>query len=246
MTAEATWGQKYDAEQLAAHLQRAVRGRRLSADAGGRMFARSAEFAAVLGDCSGDSVQDRWDDFEARVWPDWVAGRHRIGGQLWRWGTWAVVLTRTARPSWTFMRTGRVGQWLTHLPLDDSLVTEAGVLASAVNTLDWVSVRTREVAVALGVRLLLMEGHGRLDAITEHDLLGVPTGTTGQEALDAALCRLGVLTRTPKRGMARRLRVRRLSPGELVGQSDIPDRSERSRCSTWRPTRAGSARSTRR
>ena len=44
------------------------------------------------------------------------------------------------------------------------------------------------------------------------------------EALDAALCRLGVLARTPKRGMARRLRVGRLSPAELVGQSDIWDR----------------------
>lgn len=106
MTTEAAWRQKFDADQLTAHLQSAVRGWRFSAGAGGRMLLRAAEFAAVLGDCAGDTVQDRWDDFEARVWPEWVAGRDRIGGELWRWGTWAVVLTRTARPTWAFMRPG--------------------------------------------------------------------------------------------------------------------------------------------
>ena len=224
MTTEAAWGQTFDADQLTARLQLAVRGWRMSREASGRMLVRIAEFAAVLDDCAGDTVQDRWNDFEARVWPEWVAGRDRIGGEVWRWGTWAVVLTRTARPSWAFMKTGRVGQWLAHLPADDPLVTEAGVLAGAVDTLDWVSLPTREVAVALGVRLLLVAGHGRLGAITEHDLLGVPPCSKGQEALDAALCRLGILARTPKRGIARRLRVGRLSPAELVGQSDIPDR----------------------
>lgn len=82
MSTDATWGQRFDADQLTARLQRAVRGWRMSADAHGRMLARSAELAGVLGDCAGDTVQDRWDDFEVRVWPQWVAGRDRIGGEL--------------------------------------------------------------------------------------------------------------------------------------------------------------------
>jgi hypothetical protein len=214
----------FDAARLASQLEAAVRVWRFSFGAEGRMVRRCQEFASVLSDCWGRSVQERWDDFEDRIWPLWVDGHERVGGELWRWGTWAVVLTRSVRPGWAFMRTGRVGQWLEHLPADDSLIKQADILADAVDTLGWVSSRTREVAVALGIRVLLVAGHHRLDQITEHDLLQVPPCTKGQEALDAALCGLGILTRTPKRGIARRRRVGPLSPAEMVEQSEIPGR----------------------
>lgn len=214
----------FDAVQLRADLETAVRTWRFAAGEEGRMVRRCDEFVAVLGGCRGTTVQDRWDDFEARIWPNWLAGHDRVGGDLWRWGTWAVVLTRAARPGWPAMATGRIHQWLGHLPLHDPLVGQADLLADAVEGLDWVTVRAREVAVALGVRILLVGGHGQLDAITDDDLARVPAGTKGQDALDAALCRLGILARTPKRGITRRLRAERLSPAELVDQSDIPAR----------------------
>jgi len=214
----------FDAGQLRADLETTVRTWRFATGDEGRMVRRCDEFVAVLDGCRGTTVQDRWDDFEAGVWPDWVAGRNRVGGELWRWGTWAVVLTRTARPGWPVMATGRVNQWLGHLPLHDPLVVRADLLADAVDGLDWVTVRARELAVALGVRVLLVGGHSQLDAITDDDLAGVPSRTKGQDTLDAALCRLGVLARTPQRGSTRRLRAERLSPAELVDQSDIPAR----------------------
>jgi hypothetical protein len=214
----------FDAARFATQLETALQGWRFSFGAEGRMVRRCQEFASVLGDCSGTTVQERWDDFEDRIWPAWVDGHERVGGGLWRWGTWAAVLTRSVRPGWAFMRTGRVGQWLEHLPADDSLVEQADVLAAAVEALGWVSSPAREVTVALGIRVLLVAGHHRLDEITEDDLLQVPLRTKGQEALDAALCGLGILTRTPKRGITRRRRTGPLSPAEMVEHSEIPER----------------------
>ena len=47
---------------------------------------------------------------------------------------------------------------------------------------------------------------------------------SGSDVLDAALCSLGVLGRTPLRGAARRMRSRRLTPAELAERSRIPER----------------------
>jgi integrase len=216
--------ERFDADAVMADLERTVREWRFSAGETGRMVCRCEEMVGVLADCAGVTVQDRWDDFETRLWPDWAAGRNRIGGELWRWGTWALILTRAVRPSWAVMATGRVAQWLGRLPDHDPLIVQAATLGAAVESLDWVSGRGRELAVSLGVKVLLVGGHYQLDAITDHDLAGIPATTKGQDALDAALCRLGILARTPKRGITRRRRVGRLSPAQLVAQSRIPDR----------------------
>ncbi|HZD22327.1 MAG TPA: hypothetical protein VE569_02845, partial [Acidimicrobiia bacterium] len=155
-----------------------------------RMRTCCKQMVGVLAGCSGETTQERWEDFEAGVWPDWLAGENRVGGNTWRWGSWAVVLSRAARPGWGYMATGRVGQWLTHLPTDDSLAVEAVRLAETVEDLSWVSSRGREVAVTLGVRVLLVGGHLRLEEITEEDLARIPAATKGQDAFEAALWRM--------------------------------------------------------
>jgi len=125
------------------------------------MARRCRELVGVLDGCDGHGLQQRWEDFEARVWPGWVAGQGRLGGDLWRWGTWAAVLSRAVRPSWPFMATGRVGQWLGHLPADDALVEEAGVLKAAMAAVGWVGDGGKDIAVLLGLRVLLVAGVGR-------------------------------------------------------------------------------------
>jgi len=46
----------------------------------------------------------------------------------------------------------------------------------------------------------------------------------GTDALDATLCRLGVFSRTPKRGSARHGRKQRMKASELVENAGAPDR----------------------
>src|ERR1700752_1609586 len=46
----------------------------------------------------------------------------------------------------------------------------------------------------------------------------------GPDALDAALCSLGVFSRTPKRGSARHGRKQRMTASELVENAGVPDR----------------------
>src|SRR5271166_4175801 len=46
----------------------------------------------------------------------------------------------------------------------------------------------------------------------------------GTDALDAALCSLGVFSRTPKRGSARHGRRQRMTAPELVENAGVPDR----------------------
>jgi hypothetical protein len=50
----------------------------------------------------------------------------------------------------------------------------------------------------------------------------IPSGTRGQDVLDVALCRLGILQRTPQRGTSRRSRRPRRTVAELVAMADMP------------------------
>jgi integrase len=75
------------------------------------------------------------------------------------------------------------------------------------------------------LRLVLAGGHRSIREITDEELRAVPvTAATGIDLLDAVLCQVGALGRTPQRGAQRRMRGRRLSPAELVAASRIPER----------------------
>lgn len=215
---------RFESGELLARLEAAVAGWQFSHDEHRRMGRACRQLVAVLDGCEGATVQQRWEDFEQRIWPDWVAGTGRIGGVYWRWGSWAVLLGRAARPSWTFMRTGRVGQWSARLPADDALVVQAARVAEVVDTFEWLTPRGRDAGVVFSMRMLLVGGYDQLEAVTEQDLAAVPVRIRGQDVFDAALCKLGVLDRTAQRGSTRRGRVERLSAAELVARSDIPER----------------------
>jgi integrase len=215
---------RFDVDGLLAGLETAVAGWRFSHDEHRRMGRSCRRLVEVLDGCAGTTVQQRWEDFEVRIWPEWVAGNGRIGGVYWRWGTWAMLLGRAARPSWTFMRTGRVGQWSGRLPVNDPLMVGAGRITEVVETFEWLTPKGRDAGVVFAMRMLLVGGYEQLEAITEQDLAAVPLRIRGQDVFDAALCQLGVLDRTAQRGTTRRGRVARLSPAELVAQSDIPQR----------------------
>ena len=84
----------------------------------------------------------------------------------------------------------------------------------------------RAGAGALGLRIMLAQGYGSLAQITPADLRDAPLvkRRRGIDTLDAALCALGVLERSPQRGSTRQQRVARASPGELVARVEMPER----------------------
>lgn len=98
-----------------------------------------------------------------------------------------------------------------------------GALAHAVARVTWVTAAKRAQAVNTGLRLMLVAGYQRLDAITEGDIQALAgRRAEGGDVLDAALCHAGVFSRTPQRGTTRHGRRARQSPAELVASSDIP------------------------
>ena len=81
------------------------------------------------------------------------------------------------------------------------------------------------LAVCNGLRLLLARGYDSLHHIKDDDLkLLSARWSKGTDALDAALCSVGVFSRTPKRGSARHGRRQRMTASELVENAGVPDR----------------------
>ena len=124
-------------------------------------------FGVTLEELPGKSVQDRWDSFEETVWPLWHAGESRSGEDDWRWGTWAAVLTRTVRPSWQFIESGRVGQWTLRLPEHDGLLAASRELQDMISAVAWSSEVARRDAWWLGLRVLLMSGAASAAELTD-------------------------------------------------------------------------------
>ena len=119
----------------------------------------------------------------------------------------------------------RVNQWIAHLPEDHPLAQQHTSLLQATNLITWTSAYSRQLAVSNGLRILLVRGYDSLHHIKDDDLkLLAVRWSKGTDALDAALCSLGVFSRTPKRGSARHGRRQRMTASELVENADVPDR----------------------
>jgi site-specific recombinase XerD len=189
----------------------------------GRMRPRIVELARTLNGLTGTTVQERWEQFETATWPQWLAGRARSGGDLWRFGTWAAVLTRIVRPSWSFMSTGRVGQLSSRLPATHAVRVASDRLRQLLSKIAWVDERARERARVIGLRVLLVHQLDRIEEITEAHLL-VTGQAKGMDALDGALCAAGIFDRAPSRGTTRWSRRGRLSAAEMVDRAKIPAR----------------------
>jgi integrase len=180
----------------------------------------------VLDRLPGARLQDRWEAFEEVVWPAWAAGRDRPAQHHWSYGIWTVVMARAVRPGWPVLIAFAPGKWLWPMPADDPLRAAAAQLQAAAAQVAWSNARMRAGAGALGLRIMLAHGYGSLAQITPADLRDAPSvkRQRGIDTLDAALCALGILERSPQRGATRQQRVARASPGELVARVEMPER----------------------
>ncbi|PZR77651.1 MAG: hypothetical protein DLM65_15220 [Candidatus Aeolococcus gillhamiae] len=188
-----------------------------------RMERRVAHLTAALGVLWGETTQDRWVCFEETVWPQWIAGGESLNGNLWRWGTWGAVLTRTVQPSWTFVSTGRISQWTQRLPADDALRIASDEMRGLLAELNWVDDPARDSARWTALRLLLCHGLARVEDITDDHIQALPR-TKGLDTLDGALCHAGILNHGPARGATRKARRRQLTTAEMVAGANIPER----------------------
>jgi hypothetical protein len=99
-------------------------------------------------------------------------------------------------------------------------------LNARVAAVEWsVSEEQQRRAALLGLRIVLAGGYEGIGEITDGDLKAVPVeAARGVDLLDAVLCDIGALGRTPQRGAQRRMRRARRSPAELLAASAVPER----------------------
>jgi len=224
--AEALAGQRYDRDKLLAVVDEVTTHFRMpNSFERSKMGAVCRYLADALDRCSGSTLQQRWNDFEKRFWPKWKAGVDRRGREYWTWGARVLISARMIAPGQDMLSDLRVNQWIAHLPEDHPLAQQHTLLLQATNSITWTSAHSRQLAVSNGLRILLVRGYDSLRHIKDDDLkLLAVRWSKGTDALDAALCSLGVFSRTPKRGSARHGRKQRMTASELVENAGVPDR----------------------
>jgi hypothetical protein len=158
-----------------------------------------AAFLSALMACPGRTLQTRWNHFEQTIWPRWLADNDRPESGQWMGGPRALVLARRAIPTWTWLGGVPFQRWIARLPTNHEWRQAHDRLRSETASIPWKSRGSQDKAVSVGLRVLIARGYGALGEITDDDLAQIPSGTRGQDGLDVALCRLGILTRTPQR-----------------------------------------------
>ena len=217
----------YDGDLLAAGIGELVSGWSLSTDRRRGAVLGTRALVDALDSLAGGTLQQRFAAFEHEVWPRWRAGGHGAPPYRWSAGVRAAVIARAVRPGWQgVMPAISPLHWIKPLPESDPLHVENARLSAAINGLHWARHDAHHRAQTLGLRILLASGYARLEEITEDDLRGVAVEhlPRGIDALDGALCALGIFNRTPKRGPTRLMRTSRVSAGELADRDDIPER----------------------
>jgi integrase len=119
----------------------------------------------------------------------------------------------------------RVNQWIMRFPAKDPLVQQHNLLLKATAGIRWASAHSQHLAVCSGLRLLLTHGYEGVHQIQDEDLKTLSLRySKGIDVLDAALCSLGVFSRSPKHGSTRHSRRRPLTIPELVDITRTPRR----------------------
>ena len=214
----------YDSSLLFECLTKALAPMRFHPSAHQPITKTFAYLCRTLENCAGQTLQERWQDFERRVWPVWLAGEARPPGKRWTGAVHIAVTTRLVRPGWDFLCTTYTTTWVRHLPEDDPLVQQGKLLMQTLQTLSWTKPDRRLHAVNTALRLLLVHGYESLTQITEQDLLDIPLAAqSGSDVLDAGLCALGIFSRTPQRAASRHTRQARRSPTEMVAAVEMPE-----------------------
>jgi integrase len=217
----------YQGERLRARLTGFLETLRLGGHQCRDMQRAAGSLLALLDERGERTLQERWETVESERWPGWDAGHGRLQpAKRWTWGASALVLSRAVRPGWILLPRARLSQWLGWLPEDHALPAEFARLQAAVAGVEWShGQEPQRRAALLGLRVLLAGGHDTLEQIRDEDLKRVPVAAArGIDILDAVLCGVGALDRTPQQGAQRRLRRGRLSPAELVAGSRVPER----------------------
>jgi hypothetical protein len=102
-------------------------------------------------------------------------------------------------PSIEWLSDVRVNQWIVRLAEDHPLRQQHNILLGATAPITWTSAFGRHLAVSNGLRILLARGYDSLHQIQDDDLTLLESRfSKGSDALDAALCSLGVSSQTPK------------------------------------------------
>src|SRR6202030_247337 len=122
----------------------------------------------------------------------------RHGREYWTWGARVLTPARMIVPSLNMLSDLRVNQWIAHLPDDHRLAQQHRSLLQATDSITWTSAHSRQLAVSNGLRILLVPGYDGLHHIKDDDLKLLSVRWSKRtDALDAALCSLGVFSRTP-------------------------------------------------
>ena len=80
-----------------------------------RMRVACRHLADALDRLSGPTLQQRWNQFEKKIWPKWAAGIGRPS-ELWTWGARVLVPTSAIVQSTEWLHDLRVNQWIVRLP----------------------------------------------------------------------------------------------------------------------------------
>ena len=152
-----------------------------------------------------------------------MAGEERRPTARWMWGARVVVMARLVLPSWEWLSKVHLSRWVARLPEGEPFLQQHDWLAKAVGTISWAGPGGRHRAISTGLRILLVRGYSSLTEIVEQDLTAIPAASLGADVLDAALCSMGVFTRTPQRALTRRNRRARHTITDLVAMARIPE-----------------------
>lgn len=187
-----------------------------------RETARAVDAATeALGCLPGSTLEERW-----RALEDQLVDAPGASGDQLRRGARLLVLTRAARPAWATVAAIRIGPALAWLCEDDPLLVARRRFVAALDHIGAVSDLARRVAPATLAKMMLWFDYERLEQFTEDDLRRLPRGKrSGLDTIDAALCQLGVLARSPQRGFSRHRRARsQPTPAELLARRPLPER----------------------
>src|SRR6266496_4204152 len=98
-------GAPYDGRLFFEQLTTAMTGMHFHRHARQQITNTFESLCCALDTCAGHTLQQRWQEFERRIWPAWVAGRDRPSGHWWTGAVRIAVTARLVQPGWDFLCT---------------------------------------------------------------------------------------------------------------------------------------------
>lgn len=178
----------------------------------------------------GETLMARWARFET-FWIDNAKGQGRTAARFSNGVFLPPVMLRLVVPSIAFLRGYKALNWVRLLlPADAPLRALLESIAAAIANLPPMSYSqaVRVSAINLATGIILANDYWSLSEFKDSDLLEARRDRKrcfkhGSDALDAALCMMGVFDRTPLRGIVRQRRpIPAPSLHDMVAGRDLP------------------------